>query len=105
MIHNFIVERGGQIYILTNYKHTVLYIGVTSDLQSRVMEHKARIMEKCFTSRYNVALLVYYEKHATIEEAIAREKFLKGKSRSYKINLINAINPEWNDLFNEIKDW
>ena len=99
------MERGGQVYILTNYRQTVLYIGVTSDLQSRVMEHKARTNPNSFTSRYDVIVLVYYEKHATIEEAIAREKFLKGKSRRYKMNLIVEVNPEWNDLFEEIKKW
>ena len=71
------MERGGCIYILTNKNHTVLYIGVTSELQPRIYDHKAKRSRKSFTARFNVDRLVYYESFHSIEEAIAREKQLK----------------------------
>ena len=92
------MERGGYIYILTNKNHTVLYTGVTSDLVKRVYEHRTGFYEKSFTSRYNVTKLVHFEEFTSIEEAIAREKQIKGGSRQKKLDLINRFNPEWNDL-------
>ena len=91
----------GYIYILTNQYNTTLYVGVTSDLCKRIYEHKNKVIEG-FTKRYNLSKLVYYEICDNIELAITREKFLKGKSRNYKISLINKINPDWDDLYNEI---
>jgi putative endonuclease len=85
------------VYILTNKSNTVLYIGVTSDLQGRVSEHKLKIY-KGFTSKYECNKLVYYEEYQWIQDAIAREKQLKAGSRQKKIDLINADNPSWNDL-------
>jgi putative endonuclease len=96
---------GGCIYIMVNAHHTVFYTGVTSDLFSRVSEHKERIHPKSFTFRYNVFKLVYYESFYSIEEAIAREKQVKVYSRAKKIALIVKQNPEWIDLYEEIKKW
>jgi putative endonuclease len=86
------------VYIMTNPHNTVLYIGVTSNIIKRVSEHKQKIVDG-FTSKYNVTKLVYYEDHATMPEAIAREKRIKGGSRQKKIDLINKMNPEWKDLY------
>ncbi|MBW8050118.1 MAG: GIY-YIG nuclease family protein [Cytophagales bacterium] len=90
------------VYILTNKNHTVLYTGVTSDLFTRVYEHKEKLY-KGFTSKYNVNKLVYYEEFDDIEEAIAREKQIKAGSRKRKIELINSMNPEWNDLYDNLE--
>ncbi|MDB5124988.1 MAG: excinuclease subunit [Mucilaginibacter sp.] len=85
------------VYILTNKANTVFYIGVTSDLESRIYEHKHKVF-KGFTSRYEVNKLVYYEDFQWIQDAISREKQLKGGSRQKKIDLIVEINPGWSDL-------
>jgi putative endonuclease len=75
----------------------VLYTGVTNDLQRRVSEHRSP-ENRGFTSRYKVDKLVYYEEFDDIEEAIAREKQIKGGSRQKKIDLVNSMNPWWKDL-------
>jgi putative endonuclease len=88
-------------YILASKKNGVLYVEVTTDLFNRMYQHKNNV-NSGFTKRYNIKILVYYEESNDIRDAIAREKVLKGKVRSYKIELIEAQNPEWNDLS---KDW
>ena len=85
------------VYIMTNYSETSLYIGVTSNLQKRVWEHKNKVVEG-FTEKYNVNKLVYYELTDSIESAINREKQLKRWHREWNINLIKEINPEFKDL-------
>ena len=85
------------IYIMTNYNKTTLYIGVTNNLVRRVYEHKHKLVDG-FTKRYNLTILVYYEVFDNIENAIIREKQLKAGSRQKKIDLINSLNPSWNDL-------
>src|SRR5688572_27840877 len=85
-------------YILTNKRHTVLYVGVTNNLVTRLWEHRSKSDETSFTARYNVFELIYYERCHSIVEAIAREKFIKGKSRKWKEALIQTMNPEWIDL-------
>ncbi len=95
------MERGGAIYILTNKNNTVLYTGVTSDLRKRLYEHKNKIHPSGFTARYNVSKLVYFEVFSSIEEAIAREKQIKGGSRKKKNQLIDSLNPDWKDLSGE----
>jgi putative endonuclease len=90
----------GFVYILTNKNNTTLYTGVSSDLASRISEHISGIDKKSFSSRYNVVKLVYYEGFATIEEAIVREKFLTGKSRKHKIELIIKNNPHFDEVVN-----
>lgn len=85
------------VYILTNKSNTVLYIGVTSDLNKRIYEHKNKLIEG-FSSRYNLSKLVYFEITNNIEDAIAREKQLKRWHREWKINLIKKANPKFCDL-------
>ena len=99
------MSKGGDVYILTNKHNTVLYTGVSSDLISRLMEHRDKIYPKSFTARYNVHKLVYYRFFDSIEAAIDEEKRIKAGSRRKKIDLINSMNPEWRDLFEDIRDW
>ncbi len=94
-------DKSGYVYIMTNKNNTVLYTGVTSDLKKRVWQHKEKLVEG-FTKRYNADKLVYYEICPDIVSAIAREKQLKGGSRQKKIDLINSLNPEWRDLYDEV---
>ena len=89
------------VYILANWNHKVLYTGVTNDLVSRVFQHKEKSI-RGFTQRYNVTKLVYYEIFEDIDEAIAREKQIKGGSRQKKVELIHSMNPEWKDLYDTI---
>jgi putative endonuclease len=96
------MQRGGYIYILTNKNHTVLYVGVTSQLATRVHEHKSKKDPKSFAAKYNVDKLVYFESHFRIEEAINREKQIKAGNRKKKIALIESLNPEWKDLYDSI---
>jgi len=98
--------RGGFVYIMTNANNTVLYTGVTSDLVQRVQQHKGSVYETSFTAKYNVYKLVYYNSFSSIEDAIAEEKRIKGGSRKKKIDLIESINPLWEDLWiKEISKW
>jgi putative endonuclease len=100
------MERGGAVYIITNWQHTVLYIGVTSDLVSRILEHRQKKLPKSFSARYNLSKLVYYEAFFSIEEAINREKQIKKWRREKKEQLINKLNPGWNDLFDKgVRFW
>ena len=85
------------VYIMANYSETSLYIGVTSNLQKRVWEHKNKVV-KGFTEKYNVDKLVYYELTDSIEAAINKEKQLKRWHRQWKINLIKEMNPDFKDL-------
>ena len=94
----------GFIYIITNKNNTVLYIGVTSNLPKRIEEHKQKRYENSFSARYNLNKLVYYEQFQMIGDAIGREKQLKAGNRATKEKLINSINPNWNDLYDEIID-
>jgi putative endonuclease len=91
------------IYILASGRHGTLYVGVTSDLARRIWEHKNDVVEG-FTSRYAVHILVYAEFHATMIDAITREKQIKKWRRAWKIELIEKGNPEWRDLYDEICD-
>jgi len=88
------------VYILASKKHGVLYIGVTNNLLKRVYEHKNKI-HKGFTEKYFVNKLVYFEETDSIFSAIEREKQLKKWNRKWKIELIESMNPEWNDLYYE----
>jgi len=99
------MKRGGAVYIMANEFHHVQYTGVTSDLKKRVYEHKNCVYPDSFTSKYKTFILVYYEGFHQIEEAIAREKQIKAGSRRKKIELIESINPEWKDFYNEVLLW
>ncbi len=85
------------VYILTNWTGDVMYVGVTSDLQKRVYEHKSKL-KGGFTKKYDVEKLVYFEQFADIKMAIIREKEIKGWRREKKNALVETINPQWKDL-------
>ncbi len=89
------------VYIMTNKSNTVLYTGVTNDLERRVYGHREKLTDG-FTKKYNVNKLVYYEVLEDIYTAISREKRIKSGSRQKKIDLINSINKEWKDLYEEL---
>ena len=89
------------VYILTNKRHTVLYIGMTNNLLRRIYEHRQKIIPG-FTQKYNVTKLVYYELFPTAWEAIEWEKQIKKWRRSKKESLIEEMNPEWNDLYEKL---
>ena len=89
------------VYILATRRNGTLYVGVTSDLGRRISEHKEDLLEG-FTRRYGIHSLVYAEFHDTMVEAILREKRIKTWRRSWKIMLIEQMNPTWRDLFGEL---
>lgn len=93
-------ERQYCVYIMTNAHNTVLYTGVTNELERRVLEHKAGKGSR-FTKKYNLTKLVYFESGDDVNTAIIREKQIKAGSRKKKIDLINKMNPDWKDLFEE----
>ena len=92
---------GGWVYILTNRPNGTLYVGVTSELPKRVWEHRTGAVAG-FTKKYGLKRLVYFEAHATIEEAIRREKAIKGWLRAWKVRLIASSNPDWADLYDTL---
>ncbi len=91
----------GYVYIVTNHKHGTLYIGVTSDLARRIHEHR-EAGTPGFASKYGCRQLVWYEEHFDIAGAIQREKSLKRWYRKWKIDLIENVNPDWRDLYDEL---
>ena len=88
------------VYILATRHNGTLYIGVTSDIYGRMVEHKQGLIEG-FTKKYGIKLLVYYGMHDDMDAAILREKRLKEWQRAWKMRLIESMNPEWKDLFDE----
>ena len=90
------------VYILSNTHKNVIYTGVTNDLVRRVYEHKKHLDKSSFTSRYTVENLVYFEQTTDIDSAISREKQIKGWNRKRKEKLIEAKNPNWDDLYKNI---
>jgi putative endonuclease len=90
------------VYILTNKHNTVLYVGMTTDLRTRLWEHQQKVNPKSFSARYNVFVPVFYQGLSTVEDAMERERFIKGKNRKWKENLIQTMNPQWWDLSEEI---
>jgi putative endonuclease len=95
------MNRRSYVYFLTNKSNTVLYTGVTSDLIKRVYEHKNKLVDG-FSKKYNLTKLVYYEIFDAIENAIAREKQIKGWIRKKKEDLIDNMNPDRRDLYDEL---
>ena len=89
------------VYIMASGRNGTLYVGVTSNLVQRVWQHREGVADG-FTKRHGCKMLVWYEPASTMEQAIAREKQIKGGSRSKKLALIEAVNPQWRDLFAEI---
>ena len=86
------------VYLMASRKNGTLYVGITSDLVKRVWEHKNDVVEG-LTKRYRVHTLVWYEVHQAMESAICREKAIKEWKRTWKIELIEHVNPEWRDLY------
>ena len=89
------------VYILASSRNGTLYVGVTSDLVKRVWEHKQDLVDG-FSKQYGVHMLVYFELHDRMEDAIFREKQMKKWNRAWKIRLIGQDNPEWRDLYGDI---
>jgi putative endonuclease len=95
------VTKQPAVYILASKRNGTLYIGVTSDLAKRIWEHKNNMAEG-FSKRYGVHLLVWYELHETMEAAIQREKQIKEWKRKWKLELIESVNPNWQDFYHMI---
>jgi putative endonuclease len=89
-------------YIMASKRNGTLYVGSTSDLIKRVWEHKNKVRPESFTAQHNVHMLVYYELHGNYMEAAHREQRFKNWCRQWKLNLIENVNPKWNDLYEEI---
>ena len=95
------MERQPCVYLLASKRNGTLYTGVTSNLVKRVWEHKQHVVEG-FTKKYGVDLLVWYEIHETMESAIRREKAIKNWKRTWKVKVIEVMNPQWRDLYSGI---
>jgi putative endonuclease len=95
------MERQFYVYILTNQRYGTLYVGITNDLVRRVWEHRNNLV-KGFSQDHGLHRLVWYEVHATAYEAITREKRIKKWHRDWKVNLIQEMNPEWEDLYDVV---
>ncbi|AGA32463.1 Excinuclease ABC, C subunit-like protein [Thioalkalivibrio nitratireducens DSM 14787] len=89
------------VYMMTNRRNGTLYVGVTSNLVQRVWQHKSGVVEG-FTKQYSLHRLAWFEVHETMESAISREKQLKAGNRKRKLRLIEALNPDWRDLYADI---
>jgi putative endonuclease len=96
------MSKSSYVYIMASDRYGTLYIGVTSDLVKRVWEHKEGAADG-FTKKYGVKQLVWYETHEDMLAAITREKQLKKWNRGWKVNLIQEKNPDWQDLYDDIK--
>ncbi|HWA47300.1 MAG TPA: GIY-YIG nuclease family protein [Dongiaceae bacterium] len=93
--------KGGWLYMVTNQPNGTLYTGVTSDMPHRAYQHREGLVPG-FTKRHGLKRLVYVEQHATIEEAIQRERTIKTWPRAWKVRLITSTNPDWSDLYETI---
>ena len=97
-------ENSYYTYILSNFKRTTLYIGITSNLTKRLYQH-SQGQGSSFTKKYKLKYLMYYEVFENVNDAIYREKFLKGKRRQYKIELIKSLNPCFLDLSANVNNY
>jgi putative endonuclease len=95
------MEKSSFVYMMASGRYGTLYIGVTSDLVKRVLQHREGVCDG-FTKRYKINKLVWYEVHGEIYSAISREKNLKVWRRTWKLDLISAFNPEWRDLYDDL---
>jgi putative endonuclease len=95
------VKKRHFVYLLASKRNGTLYLGVTSDLANRTWQHKSDLIEG-FTKKYGVHLLVWFEEHNDIRDAIDREKQIKGWNRAWKIKLIEKRNPQWLDLYEDV---
>jgi len=89
------------VYILTKRRNSTFYVGITSDLPKRIWEHKNEVADS-FTKKHDIKMLVYYEVFDNAEYAIRREKRLKRWNRAWKMKVIEAMNPHWHDLYEDI---
>jgi putative endonuclease len=101
-VYKMTKEHNYYIYILSNKRNGVLYIGVTNSLLRRTFQHKTKEDKNSFTAKYKTDKLVYYENYKYIEDALSREKELKKWNRSWKIKLIEKDNPTWRDMFRDM---
>jgi putative endonuclease len=92
------MAKGGWVYLMTNRRNGTLYLGVTANLAARAWQHREGVVEG-FTKRYGLTRLVWYERFKDIRDAIQREKTMKHWPRAWKVRLIHAMNPEWEDLY------
>lgn len=90
-------------YIMTNKTRTTLYVGSTVNISTRMWEHQTKRSPNSFTARYKIDKLVYYRGFHSVESARTEEQYIKGKSRDWKLTLINSINPDWNDLTDQAR--
>jgi putative endonuclease len=95
--HRF-MQKGGWVYLMTNRRSGTLYLGVTSDLARRAWKHREGVIPG-FTKQYGLKRLVWYERFESIHDAIQREKTMKHWPRAWKVRLIHAMNPDWDDLY------
>ncbi len=95
------MQRQPCVYLLASKRNGTLYTGVTSDLVKRIWEHKSDLVEG-FTRKHRIHTLVWYEAHETMESAIRREKVIKKWNRHWKLKMIEAENPHWRDLYDEL---
>ncbi len=98
------MPKKGYTYIVTTKNHTVLYTGATSTLKDRIDRHRNKKYQHSFTAQYNVDKLVWYQEFDWIGDALAREKQIKAGSRKKKLDLINGLNPEWRDLYDDLSE-
>jgi putative endonuclease len=98
------MPKKGFTYIVTTKNHTVLYTGATSTLKDRIDRHRNKKYKGAFTAQYNVDKLVWYQEFDWIGDALAREKQIKAGSRKKKLDLINALNPDWRDLYDDLTE-
>jgi putative endonuclease len=96
------MKSGGYVYIMTNKRNGTLYIGSSSDILGRIAEHKNKIIPDSFTAKHNLDKLVYYEFHPKLTDMVIRERRLKFWHRHWKNKLIESMNPEWNDLYDDL---
>ncbi|MEL6810877.1 MAG: GIY-YIG nuclease family protein [Bacteroidota bacterium] len=90
------------VYIITNKPNGVLYIGLTRQLKARISQHKRKVHPSTFSARYNLNRLVYFETFSSKQEGLKRERQMKKWNRNWKVQLIEELNPNWNDLYLEL---
>jgi putative endonuclease len=98
------MPKKGYTYITTNKNHTVLYTGATSTLKDRIARHRSKKYKRSFTARYNTDKLVWYQEFEWIGDALEMERKVKASSRKKKLGLINAMNPDWRDLYDDLQE-
>jgi putative endonuclease len=96
--------KGGYVYIITNKHNTALYVGVTSGLVKRMWEHRSRLHAANLTARHNLNKLVYFESFESMDEAIAEQTRIVEQVRKDQVQLIEAANPNWNDLMDVVRE-